>query len=510
MNQKAKSPETSSSPIRQYLRVLKRNSHLVFLSSLLLSIVFIIGVSLIPDIYRATTTILVDPQQVPERYVASTVSSNPSERLNTLTQQVLSSSRLQEIIDKFNLYPGMRKSKSEEEVVDYMRRQITIELKRGSEQGLSSFSISYEDNDRFLVASIANQLAASFVDWNLRVRQQLALDTTRFLSNELKKAKAGLEEQESQLEDFKMKHVGSTPDQLDGNLQALSRLQAELQSTMDSISRLDEERIMLSQVNPVDMHDPAGLSDRGRLLLEKSRVESQLWNLKQQFKDTYPDVVAAREQLRSVNSRLAAMPDSPGDSGSSYDSGARVRLALISKEMERLKRRQAELQRQSASYQGRVDAVPVLETELAELSRNYETSRQNYQSLLDKTLSAKMSEDLERQQQAERFMVLDAAKTPEKPSKPSRLPMMAGAVLLAFLIVAAVTIGINSQMGLVQSEADLTAILPPQMHILATVPAITTAADRWRGRMIVARTTALSVLACAALVAFMLKVRPIL
>jgi succinoglycan biosynthesis transport protein ExoP len=168
--------------------------------------------------------------------VSSTVTTDPNARMNTLPQQVLSASRLQEIIDKDNLYPELRKKKSREEVLDFMREKTKIELKQSPEpgQGLSSFSISYEDNDRLLVAQITNQLASSFISWNLKVRQQQALGTTQFLSSELQQAKGGLQEQESQLEAFKMKHVGATPDELNGNLQALSRLQAEAQSNMAS------------------------------------------------------------------------------------------------------------------------------------------------------------------------------------------------------------------------------------------------------------------------------------
>src|SRR5882757_2813858 len=130
---------SSSVSIRDCLEVLKQHVHFVFLSSLLLAILGIVGVSLLPNVYRATTTILVDPQKIPERYVSSTVTSDPSVRMNTLSQQVLSASRLQEIIDKDNLYPKLREKKSREEVLDFMRDKTKIELKQSPEpeQGLS-------------------------------------------------------------------------------------------------------------------------------------------------------------------------------------------------------------------------------------------------------------------------------------------------------------------------------------------------------------------------------------
>ena len=102
-------------------------------SSLAILTAGIVGTSLLPNVYSATTTVLVDPQKIPERYVASTITADPNARMNTLTQQVLSASRLQEIIDKNNLYPGMRKKASREEVLDYMRSKTKIEIKSSPE-----------------------------------------------------------------------------------------------------------------------------------------------------------------------------------------------------------------------------------------------------------------------------------------------------------------------------------------------------------------------------------------
>jgi succinoglycan biosynthesis transport protein ExoP len=511
MNSNQMRQKNSSISTKQLVEALKEHADVVSLGSILLAVLGIVGISLLPNVYRATTTILVDPQKIPEKYVSSTVTTDPNARMNTLTQQVLSASRLQEIIDKDNLYPELRKKKSREEVLDFMREKTKIELKQSPEpeQGLSSFSISYEDGDRLLVAKITNQLASSFINWNLKVRQQQALGTTQFLSSELQQAKEGLEEQESQLEAFKMKHAGATPDELNGNLQALSRLQSETQSNVDAIGRLDQERILLAQVKPTELQT-APLTERDRLLQEKRRLETERWNLKRQFTDTYPDVIAVNSQLVSVNARLAAMPEPTKDSTESYDPNTRVRLALLDKELQRHKQRLAELQQEMRTYQWKVDSVPVLETQLAELTRNYEASRQNYQSLLDKTFSAGMSEELERKQQAERFTVLDPAKTPEKPVRPKRLPIMAGVLIAAFLLPAGMVIAIHLLSGTIKSETEVREMLPFGIPVLGTIPPIESRADLLRGRFVRAQTVIVSLIACAALVIFLFKVRPIL
>jgi succinoglycan biosynthesis transport protein ExoP len=499
--------ENPLAAIKPHVNVLRRHVPMLILSSLLVAVVGIVVIAYLPDVYQATTTILVDPQKIPERYVASTVTSDPNEHLNTLTQQVLSTSRLQEIIDRNSLYPGLRRKNSREELLEYMRKKIKIELKKGSDQGLSSFTITYEDGDRRSVAVIANQLAGSFIDWNLRVRQQQARDTTQFLSNELNQAKKSLVQQEGRLEAFKMRHVGATPDQLDGNLQTISRLQMQAQSNADAISRLDEERIMLTQSRPSVVNDPASLTERERLWQEKHRLENELWRLRRQFTDTYPDVAIAKDQLQSVNARIAALPLASADDSEHYDSATQGRLNMIARELERHKQQQAALQQQIGSYQEMVDTVPVLESQLTELSRNYETSRQNYQSLLDKTLSAGMSQDLEHKQQSERFVILDPARTPEKPIRPKRFPLMAGAVLAAVLFSMGSVIGVNLLLGRIDSEAQLRSLLPAKVAILGTIPPITNIEDRRRQRVVLSQTLVASVVTCIAVILFLLRMR---
>jgi uncharacterized protein involved in exopolysaccharide biosynthesis len=215
-------------------------------------------------------------------------------------------------------------------------------------------------------------------------------------------------------------------------------------------------------------------------------------------------------QLKSVNARLANMPEPAKGSPTMYDASTQMRLSLIDKQLERHKEQIASLQQQIGAYQGKVQSVPVLETQMAELTRNYETSRQNYQSLLDKRLSAGMSEDLEKKQQSESFTILDPASTPERPYEPKRLPLMGAAVLAAIVLCCGSTIGFALLKGAVRSEADVQALLPAKVKILGTVPPITSKADMRRSRLTSIEVVFASLLACAGLVLFFLKVRPIL
>jgi polysaccharide biosynthesis transport protein len=500
--------ESPLAAVTPYLYAIRRNAGRVFFCSLILAAIGLAMIAFIPDVYQAKTTILVDPQKISDHYVTSTVTSDPNERLDTLAPQVLSTSRLEEIIDRDNLYPAMRRKTSQDEVVAYMRKKIKIELKQGSDQGMSSFTISYEDRNRWAVANIANELAASFIAWNLQVRQNQAVGTTQFLSSELNQAKHSLEQQEAQLEAFKMRHVGATPDQLDANLQAIARLQSQMQANADAISRLDEERIMLSQVRPMPQSDPAPLSEVDRLRQERRRLENELWTLRREYTDTYPDVVLVKSQLDKIKARMAA-EGIGNETSESADPATRGRLKMIATELERHKAEQAELQRQVGSYQGMVDTVPVLETQLTELTRNYETSRQNYQSLLDKTLSAGMSQDLERRQQAAHFVILDQARTPERPVRPNRLVMVGLDFVLSVVLSVVVIIATTVLLGRIETEGQLRALLPAKVTIIGTIPQILSVSDQRRRRILLLQTIALSAAACIAVVIFLHKMRSI-
>jgi succinoglycan biosynthesis transport protein ExoP len=490
----------------QLATVWRRHGRGIYSASLLLAVGSITAISLLPNVYRATTTILVDPQKIPEKYVSSTVTTDPNGRLNTLTQQVLSSSRLQEVVDRNNLYPELRRTRSREEVLDYMRDKTKIELKQGpeSEPGLSSFSISYEDRNPAVVARIANQLAANFIAWNLRARQQAAAGTTEFLTAEATRAKRSLEDQEQQLQAFRIQHAGATPEELDSNLQTLSHLQSELESNMDAISRLEQERILVEHSAATDAQTNS-LTERQRMLQEKRRLENEQWLLKKQFTELYPDLIANQMALRAIDGRLALLPKNAADDGD-----ADMRLTLLDSQIRRRKEQGQGINARILIYQTKVNAVPVLQTQMVELTRNYEASRANYQSLLDKTFSAGMSEELERNQQAERFTVLDLARTPEKPIWPARVPLVAAAIGLSVILPWAIAYLVCLSRGRVLSSLEVRESLPRGMTTFVSVPLIRSQLDLQRAQSHSTKVIVMSLVASTTLLYLLMKVRPIL
>jgi polysaccharide chain length determinant protein (PEP-CTERM system associated) len=467
----------------------------IFLGTVLFTLAGFTYVLLMPDRYKAATTILVDPQKVPEKYVSPTVSSDPGQRLNTITQQVLSVTRLQQIIDDMQLYPELRGKMSREEIIELMRKDITITVKQGSSSGLSAFTIEYEGRQRQQVAQVANQLASSFIEWNVKSREQQAQDTTEFLDSQLKEAKQNLEAQESRLSAFKMSHLGEMPEQQPANMQALTQLQGQFQANADALNRLEVERTLLSR----------GLEG------ERRQLKAQLQDLQNRYTSAHPEVVDTASRLQRLEERLNALPPDPPIVAEVQDNTAvTVRLQLIDRESKRLTDDQKRITDQMASYRAKVDAVPVREQQMAELNRNYSVSKDHYQSLLDKTFSAGMAADLEKKQQAEHFTILDLAQVPEKPFKPKRSLMFMAVFFGAFGMSLGLAYLKDMMNNTLKIERELRAILPASVPLLAAVPQLEAASDRRRSVRFAVIAVVITLIGCALEAGLYLRLHPIL
>ena len=488
----------------------------IFLGTVFFSLAGATYIFLLPDHYKASTTILVDPQKVPEKYVSPTVSSDPGQRLNTITQQVLSSSRLQQIIDDMHLYSELQGKISREELIEAMRKDITITVKQGSSSGLSAFTIEYEGRHRQVVAQVANQLAASFIDWNLKNREQQAQDTSDFLAGQLKDAKQNLEEQEAKVSAFKMRHLGEMPEQQAANLQALSQLQGQFQANADTLNRLEVERTLLSRgmdpsASPTAQVQAPPMTERSRLEVERRDLRNQLRTLQSRYTSAHPEVVDAAARLKRVEDQLKVLPpDPPVTAESQGNSAVTVRLQLLDREAKRLGEEQKRISAQMGVYRAKVDAVPVREQEMAELNRNYSVSKDHYQSLLDKTFSAGMAADLERKQQSEHFTILDSALVPEKPFKPNRRAMLMVAFVGALLMSLGLVYLKDMLDGSLKIETELRAMLPASVPLLTIVPELQATADRRRALTFAVVAGLVAVAGCLLEVGLFLKLRPIL
>jgi len=479
----------------------------------------------LPVAYRAEATILVDSQRIPDKYVMSTVNTAIEDRVLTLKKEILAYDSLQAIIDRFNLYRDQRRSLSQEEILDLMVKDTQVDLEKGwTRDRPGAFRISYEGADPQVVAEVANDIANTFITKNIRTRGDRATQTSRFLTDLLEQAKAALDRQEKVVSDYKVKHNGELPEQ-EGSIGAiLNRLQLELQGNQDAINRAQQQKLavensisvaesslatMMSMTEQsadggrpnADAVDPAA----SRSPKESEVLQARLDLLRVRYSDDHPEVKRLRAeiaQLRESESRVeakqtAARPSGPAPATPGPGAAAPLRVSpeiadKLVKERERLadlksslalanrelEIRNAERQKIIGSIrdaESRLGRLPVHEQEMAGITRDYEISKENYKSLLDKKISADMASQMEDQQQGEKFTLLQGARPPETPSKPNRPLWVGVGCLVGFLISLVIAALREMRAGALLGEWEL----PSDVAVLGRVPWIAIEQNRF-------------------------------
>src|SRR5712691_623676 len=202
----------------------------------------------LPSIYRSGTLILVEQPTVPQQFVVPNIAGDLQERLQNITQQILSRTRLLHIIESLNLYAKERQRRTPDEIVERMRKDIEIELVRDKNNQLTAFNIYYSSRDPQVAQRVTSELSNLFISENLEARQEQSQNTTEFLASRLEEARKALSEQEEKVREFKDKHLGELPGQLQSNLQILVGMQAQMQAEEDNLNRAKQQNVYLESL----------------------------------------------------------------------------------------------------------------------------------------------------------------------------------------------------------------------------------------------------------------------
>src|SRR5215831_14600236 len=235
---------------RDYARMLSRRKWFVIVVTFAFAVTVAIVTYFIPNSYKATTVILVDPQKVPDYYVNSTVTTSVVDRLATLRQQILSETRLSQIIDEMGLYQKLKNKVPQEELVKRMQLDILVEVGASpkGEKTLGSFSVSYFNSNANLAARVTNRLASLFIEENIKGREQAVQGTADFLTRELEDAQKELKDKEERITALKAQYVGELPEAETSDVQALTSAQIQLQSERDAIIQAQQQQVYLQSV----------------------------------------------------------------------------------------------------------------------------------------------------------------------------------------------------------------------------------------------------------------------
>jgi polysaccharide chain length determinant protein (PEP-CTERM system associated) len=471
----------------------------------------------LPSVYRSVTLIIVEQPAVPEKLVASNIDLDIQRQLDSITQQILSRTRLIHIIESLNLYAEERKHKSPDDLVEAMRKDIDIELVRSDDKKLSAFNIYYSNRNPKMAQLATAELANLFISENSVQRQERSANTTNFLEGQLDQARAKLAEQEARVREFKDKHIGELPTQTQSNLQILGGLQSQLTSQEDSLNRAKQQNTylesLLNQYRTMERGTKSG--DGGAVGLaaidkELDRLKAQLADLSSHYTDKHPDVRKTREQIaRTEKMRervIADMNKTPGSSTPDtpvsvpFDPKSAPLLELESQlqaNRAEIVNRQSEikeLQGKIYEYQGRLNHAPVMEQQFTDITRDYEQSKASYDSLLAKKNQSEMATDLEKTQQGEHFRMLDPPNLPAKPDRPNRLRLCALGLLAGLVLGGLTAAGTEVMGGKIYTEREIKKIVP--FDVIAEIPALETADEQAAAR----RNSMLAAVAAAAIV----------
>jgi polysaccharide chain length determinant protein (PEP-CTERM system associated) len=449
----------------------------------------------LPDQYRSESLIMLVHQRIPDSYVKTTVTARVEDRLVTVKDQMLSRSRLEQIIRELDLYPDQRHATPMEVVVERMRQEVDVSV-----AGKESFRVSYVSASAAAAQKATERLVSMFIDENLKDREVVAEDTNRFLDAQLGDAKRRLIDQERRLEEYRRRYSGQLPSQLTANLQAIQNAQTQRSALGESADRIRERRLTIErQVTELQTPDPlsaAGTSpaapgspdpspgESTEQQLETARASLRI--LEATNTSDHPDVRLMRRRIGDLEEKLRAEAASgqpvPTATGRPIDAarqrrirGLEAQLADMDRQLNDYAQQDAKLREVLRDYQSKVDAVPARESELVELTRDYSTLQNSYQTLLAKREESKIAVDLERRNIGEQFRVLDPARVPERPFSPDRLRIqLVGAI--AGLMLGLVVVGLLEYRDFqFHSEEDIGRILA--LPVLVVVPMMYSASD---------------------------------
>jgi len=485
--------EPESNPVLQYLDLALHKKWMIIIPFLLSAVVSIYLCATLPPIYRSETTILVEPQQVPENYVASTVTGSVQDRLNTISQQILSRTRLEKVILEFSLYPELLSQVPMEAVVNTMRRNVEIKVEeRPDSRGqaaAAAFRLAYFGKDPEVVQKVTDRLAMMYIEENLRVRENLARGTKEFLEKQLQEIEQTLKGREEEIRQFKQTNMGELPEQLEANLRAMDQLQSQKTSVMVSYRDAEDRQLTLErELSQTPQYLAGSGPDQSALYQQLERKRQELTALTTRYTELYPDVLRVKKEIQELEQRIAAINKSGGDIPQENAAILNPAYTRIKNQVEAnrlsLNSIQEELQDigwKMKRLQQRVENVPKREQELVSLSRDYETIKQSYDAMSARKINAEIAENLETRQKSEQFRVLDPANYPQKPVKPDRLRILGMGLALGLGLGGGLAFATEYMDRSFKRVEDIKASF--SFPVLGIIPALTTREDVRKGKI---------------------------
>jgi polysaccharide chain length determinant protein (PEP-CTERM system associated) len=427
--------------MEDYADILRRRFWLILTSAIVFLVVGVGVTFVLRPQYQSQTLILIEQQKVPEDYVKPVVEGDLGERLASMKEQILSRSRLEPIIKRFNLFAGRQSSMDDR--VALTQKAIGVKPIPSSQasRGMPGFYITFTAQDAHTAQQVCSEITSLFVSANLSARQQSAEGTTAFLKQQLDDSKKNLDTQDAKLADFQQKYFGRLPEQEQSNTNTLQALTTQLDAVTQSLNRNQQDVTFLQAMVAQQTHDlqnaePAAanaVSDERKTELNKLIAQRQALNAL--YTPDHPDVVEISRKISDLQAQIARASTEPTSTVVATTASRpdppqlqqlKAQLRAAQQAMSDAKQEQAGIQQQIRNYEGRIASSPQVEAEYKQITRDHETALEFYNSLLKKMNESSMATALEQRQQGEQFLMMDAPNLPDAPIFPNRRLFAAG------------------------------------------------------------------------------------
>src|ERR1700676_2134052 len=484
-----------------YLAMLRRRLKVILIPGLLSPLAGFLVSYVFPPKYTSQSTVLVEGQKVPDNYVQPVITSDFTQRVQTLQQQVLSPSRLRPVIQSLNLVKPDEEGKLIEDIQQNMHVEPVItsmsaagntagaagakkKKSSASQEPVPGFNVEYTDSNAARAQKICNAMTSLILDENLRTRAEVAQGTTEFLGRQLEEAKRAIDDQDSKLAAFKKQYMGQLPGDADNNMRILMSLNSQLDATTQTLGRAQQDKAytesMLAQQTAAWKSSQSS-SNPQTLEQQLTQLQGQLVQLQARYTDDHPDVIKTKADIAEIEKKLKQINAAAAAANAATDSNEkasateppeirqlRLQIHQYQGVIEQATLDQKRLQSQIGVYQGRTAMSPGIEEQYKLLTRDNDNAQAFYKELLAKKSSADLGSSMETQQQGEQMHILVAAGLPDSPSFPSRPLFAAGGLGAGLALGLLIAVWLEFSDKSIRTEKDAAAIMA--LPLLISVP----------------------------------------
>ena len=449
-------------------------------------------------VYKSTSQVLVEGQKVPSDYVHSVVTTDFTQRVETLKNQIMSNSRLQPMIQGLDLAKPGEEAKLIEEIrapgnfqvnpasmttmsaaaaaAPQVRKKLTA-----SDEPVPIFNVSYNDSNPARAQKICNAMTSLMLEENLKSRSSIASDTTTFLSGQVASAKSDLDAQDAKMTAFKKQFAGQLPGDIENNMRMLMSLNTQMDSNTQNLNRAQQDKTYAESLLSQQIATwKSSLSSTSPATLEQQLtvLQSQLLQLQARYTDDYPDVAKTKADIAKVQGKLdeinkqANNPSAVSEKASANEPPeipqTRLKIHQYQQFIEQYAAAQKDLQAKINDYTRRTAMSPDVEQQYKQLSRDYDNAQAVYRDLLQKQSQAGLGTNMENAQQGEQMTVLLGANKPDQPVFPNRPLFAAGGLGAGLGLGLLIAIFLEFSDKSIRTERD--AAMAMDLPLLISVP----------------------------------------